>query len=82
MADQGTQLHHAASSSNLEVLECGFRQGMDVNQRLSIGDTPLMVAIRDQDNNRIVTSLIDNGADVHINSQTTSSPHRRIFAKL
>jgi ankyrin repeat protein len=73
LLDQGAQLD--ASALLLEAAAAGVtdrdtvrfltERGADLEQRNTAGDTPLLVAIR-QDNHRLATELVSRGADVNV----------------
>jgi ankyrin repeat protein len=55
----------AAGITDRDSLRFLIEQGADTEQRNAEGDTPLLIAIR-QDNHRLATHLVNRGADVNV----------------
>ncbi len=60
-------LHLAANKcSNPKVIEALVEAGADINARNYLGETPLIMAVLQNDNTRIFSQLIASGADINI----------------
>ena len=64
-------LHKAAGSGDLDVVDRCLRQGVDVNARDEYGRTPLMWAAEDPD---MVRRLVEQGADVNARDENGETP--------
>lgn len=60
-------LHLAANKcSNPKVIEALVEAGADINARNHLGETPLIMAVLQNENTRIFSQLISSGADITI----------------
>ena len=60
-------LHLAANKcTNPKVIEALVEAGSDINGRNYLGETPLIMAVSQNDNTRIFSQLLASGADINI----------------
>eukprot|EP00045_Choanoeca_perplexa_P002310 m.23878 g.23878 ORF g.23878 m.23878 type:complete len:147 (+) comp11444_c0_seq1:272-712(+) len=64
-----TALHHAAGAGCLDTFACLLRAGADMNARAKDGHTPLMRAARWCNDGRMLSYLVEAGADVTIDDR-------------
>lgn len=62
----------AAGTTDRDVIRFLISRGADTEQRDSSGDTPLLIAIR-QDNHRLATHLVNQGADINVTDRAGQS---------